>query len=211
MTQDSPEPETAPTYVILVAVTFDKTGMQALTEAVRLSQLHPSSQLHVVHVIHERGSAGPRRDRVPTERRLELSPAELKEYVAQVCAEAPSDVQTHVRAGVPSRAILRTAAEIKAELVVVGAHRRSGVKKLVRGSVAEQVFQHSHCPVFIAVPKDYADRPVQPPQTVCPRCMAVRQRTYGGQLWCERHERARTRPPEQLGGIKLPDRTHYHP
>jgi nucleotide-binding universal stress UspA family protein len=199
-----------PRYVILVAVTFDKPGVHALSEAARLAQLHPNSVLHVVHVAPEHADSGPRR-RSSRLRPLQLSPAELQEYVRQACPAAPAGVVAHVRVGLPSRAILRTAAEINAELVVIGEDRRPRARKPA-ASVAQQVFQHAHCPVFIAMPKAYTAQPVaRAVETACPRCQDARQRTYGEQLWCEKHERLHARRRKGAPELQLPDRMHYHP
>jgi len=46
--------------------------------------------------------------------------------------------------------ILRRAEEWHAELIVVGTHGRVGLKRLLLGSVADQVVRAAHCPVLIA-------------------------------------------------------------
>ena len=88
----------------------------------------------------------------------------------------------------PSRSILQTAVDLSADLVVVGTHQRVGMEKLWLGSVAEQVLQHAHCPVLVAVPKNYAGKTlsdsIAPP---CPKCIAVREQSHGAQFWCEQH------------------------
>jgi universal stress protein A len=213
----------APRHAILVALTFDRTGRQALLRGAALSALHPGSELHVVHVIAElNGDPARPRDRMSSAQRLELAPAELTTYVQQACGNPQLQVTTHVRVGKPSRAILRTAAEIKAELIVVGTHRRSGMKKLMLGSVAEQVLQHAHCPVFIAMPTDYTDEPHAEhdergehgdrQETHCPRCQSARRRSHGEQLWCDKHARARQRPHSGAeSSLELPNRMHYRP
>lgn len=44
-------------------------------------------------------------------------------------------------------AIVRAAREAKADLIVMGTHGRSGVRRMVLGSVAEQVVRAAECPV----------------------------------------------------------------
>ncbi|MEY4578536.1 MAG: hypothetical protein RL701_3239 [Pseudomonadota bacterium] len=186
-------------YAIVVALTFDETGVNALREAARIAELHPASQLHVVHVVSQITTRSSSRKLVSVERRLERAPDVMRRYVEHVWSNVPRKVIGHLRVGVPSRAILQTAADVNAELVVVGTHRRSGVKKLMLGSVAEQVVRHAHCPVFIAMPKDYStagkktrsERP-EPP---CPHCLDVRHRSAGAQLWCPQHGQAPVAAP----------------
>ena len=47
------------------------------------------------------------------------------------------------------RGILDAAAGIEADLIVMGSHGRSGLEKMVLGSVAQRVLSHSHLPVFV--------------------------------------------------------------
>jgi universal stress protein A len=50
--------------------------------------------------------------------------------------------------GLPADEILRAARRVRADLVVVGTHGRSGVSRLFMGSVAERVVRESRCPVL---------------------------------------------------------------
>lgn len=60
----------------------------------------------------------------------------------------PRVVVRHVAAtGNPVAEILRVAAEAKADLIVMGTHGRSGLSRMVMGSVAEGVLRESACPV----------------------------------------------------------------
>ncbi|MBL0309665.1 MAG: universal stress protein [Bacteroidetes bacterium] len=58
-------------------------------------------------------------------------------------------IQTTLRSGDFAKAILDTAAELKADVIVMGTHSRRGVEKILLGSVAEQVLNHSSIPLFI--------------------------------------------------------------
>ena len=48
-----------------------------------------------------------------------------------------------------AKAILETAANCKADVIVMGSHSRSGIDKILMGNVAKKVLQHSHLPLFI--------------------------------------------------------------
>jgi nucleotide-binding universal stress UspA family protein len=56
------------------------------------------------------------------------------------------------------RCILELAAEIDADLLVVGTDRHTLLRKFILGSVAESVLREAHCPVLVAMPKDYLTR-----------------------------------------------------
>jgi nucleotide-binding universal stress UspA family protein len=184
-------PATRSPFVILAALSFDSTGANVLREAARIAELRPDSQLHLVHVVVEEGPASSTSEIVALDRRLERAPAEIRGYVEQVWNDVPRKIVAHLRAGVPSRSILQTAVDLDADLVVVGTHQRQGMEKLWLGSVAEQVLRHAHCPVLVAVPKDYTGKSrsdsIEPP---CPKCVAMRQKSHGEQFWCEQHSHA---------------------
>ncbi|MEP7142749.1 MAG: universal stress protein [Ferruginibacter sp.] len=46
-------------------------------------------------------------------------------------------------------AILKAANDLKADVIVMGTHSRSGLDKLLMGSIAEKVLHHSDIPLFI--------------------------------------------------------------
>ena len=48
--------------------------------------------------------------------------------------------------------ILRIAAERPCELIVIGTHGRSGIERLLLGSVTEQVIRQASCPVLTTKP-----------------------------------------------------------
>jgi nucleotide-binding universal stress UspA family protein len=50
--------------------------------------------------------------------------------------------------GPPAQAILKIADEENVEMIVMGTHGRSGVPRLLMGSVAEAVVQKAKCPVL---------------------------------------------------------------
>lgn len=55
--------------------------------------------------------------------------------------------------GEPEKEILNIAKEWQADLIVMGTHGRSGITKLLFGSVAEYVLKHSEVPVIVAPPE----------------------------------------------------------
>lgn len=69
------------------------------------------------------------------------------------------DVQVAHRllVGHPADAIVKFAAEHPVDLIVMGTHGRTGVARLVMGSVAEAVVRHANCPVLtVKQPQDAA-------------------------------------------------------
>ena len=58
-------------------------------------------------------------------------------------------VNTSVRVGHPRTSIVDVAAKWHAELIIVGSHGRSGLDRLLLGSVSESVARHAPCSVQI--------------------------------------------------------------
>jgi len=54
------------------------------------------------------------------------------------------------RDGSPGRAVVDVAKELNADLVVVGSHGRTGIKRFLLGSVAEKIVRLCECSVFVA-------------------------------------------------------------
>jgi nucleotide-binding universal stress UspA family protein len=66
------------------------------------------------------------------------------------CIAAPGlSVETAVSEGDPRTVIVDAADEWDADLIVVGSHGRTGLKRLVLGSVAQSVVAHAHCSVEV--------------------------------------------------------------
>jgi nucleotide-binding universal stress UspA family protein len=73
------------------------------------------------------------------------------DYLAQVQQRIPETVATerHVLRGAPGPSILDHAERTNADLIVMGTHGRSGVSRLILGSVADQVVRAGKSPVLL--------------------------------------------------------------
>lgn len=104
-------------------------------------------------------------------------------------------IVTHFRVGKPAPMLIQLAVDLDADVIVVGTHNRTGIKRLVMGSVAETVVHQARCPVVVVRKKDHlelGDVPeVEPP---CKACMDTRAASNGAEMWCARHALAKYRP-----------------
>lgn len=191
---NNPSIATQPSYTILVAVAFDPTSDVALYEAMRLAQRSGGSRLHVVHVVG---------DSAANEELSEVAPGRIPKIGDLLRARIETawqqagevTVVAHLRAGDAAEAILRAAVEVNADIIVVGSHRRTALSKLMLGSIADRVLHESHCPVLIAVPKDYDDAATTAHvEAVCEDCSIVRVQSGSTRLWCERHSKPYLEP-----------------
>jgi len=81
--------------------------------------------------------------------------AVLREYldlVAGQLKEKGLDVETEIRRGVPSKEILGAALEWRCDVIAMTTRANRGLKRLVLGSVAEEVLRNSRLPVLLVAP-----------------------------------------------------------
>jgi len=95
-------------------------------------------------------------------------------------------VMSHLRVHAPAHEIAQLAADLEADLVVVGMHGRGTVVRFFLGSIAESVTRLAPCPVLVFRPKGL---PPEYPriEAPCPRCLEVRTESGGREYWCEQH------------------------
>jgi len=55
--------------------------------------------------------------------------------------------------GIPEKEILNIANEWEADLIVMGTHSRSGLDRILTGSIAEYIIRHAHVPVLVTPPR----------------------------------------------------------
>ncbi len=180
--------------VVVVGVDYSETGDLAFDRAIQLCQTEPNSSLHVVNVAPKLLAAdlgyAPMLD--PRTRPAEVE-ARLRDYVQKKLSNlkeqrrtAPDRIEAHVRWEAPGDEIAQLAADLEADLVVVGTHGRHGLRRVMMGSVAEQVVRLAPCPVLVVRPKGVMQEipAIEPP---CPECLKTRTASAGATLWCEQH------------------------
>ncbi len=83
---------------------------------------------------------------------------EIAERAASQLRQAGLTVKARMVRGDPRIVLEETARSESADLVVVGSHGRSGIKKLLLGSVASHVVAHAPCPVLVVKPPSWSPR-----------------------------------------------------
>lgn len=81
------------------------------------------------------------------ERRREAQDA--VERVRQALAEQGLRVDGRLAEGRPDQAIVETATRESADLIVMGSHGRTGLDRILMGSISERVLNQSNCPVLV--------------------------------------------------------------
>lgn len=76
--------------------------------------------------------------------------------------------ETAIVQDTPSRAILRTATDMRADLIIMGTHGRHGLRRAILGSVTENVLHGSHVPVLTVTPTLMRDQKPGISRILCP-------------------------------------------
>ncbi len=170
----------SPRSVVVVAVDRSDIGGAVLAFGVESARVRAGAELHIITVVDWAPQVGE-----GVAFALEHGRERAERLVEQAMASFTGPVFAHVTAGTPWREIVQIASDLDADLVVVGTHGATGLKRLVLGSVAEQVVRKSSCPVLVYRPKvDQGVPEIEPP---CPACVEARQTSGGTQLYCQRH------------------------
>lgn len=179
-------------YRILAAVSLDETGDWALFEGLRLARGRPDAELHVVHVVEGSVLTDPGDVFRDTDERLADAPNKVRRRIERFWLEeaSPETVLGHFRLGAAAPMILRLAVDIAADIIVVGSHRSTLLRRWFSGSVSEAVARGAHCPVLIAMPKSYEGaESSELVERSCTDCDEVRRASGDALGWCERHRR----------------------
>jgi nucleotide-binding universal stress UspA family protein len=139
---------------ILVPIDFSPSSQAALEYAAFLAG-EVGAALEVLHVWESGGYVGP--DALAAMPGISRPPGweqtragvrrEVERFVERAHAH-PAVVGVRVEAGTPVEAILAAVKAAGADLVIMGTHGRTGLSRLLLGSVAEEVLRRASCPVL---------------------------------------------------------------
>jgi nucleotide-binding universal stress UspA family protein len=135
---------------ILVPVDFSLTSLRALNVAVPLARATGAhcDLLHVIEPeVYAAGMDGAMLA-VPVPASVEAAQSELAR-VRQQFLPASVEASLLVAQGQAATVIVETARKRGADLIVLSTHGRTGLKRMLLGSTAEEVVVHANCPVFV--------------------------------------------------------------
>ncbi len=83
--------------------------------------------------------------------------SETAKYMADLSASLAKEgfnSKIMVREGPIAETILAVAEEVKADVIAMSTHGRSGMRRWLMGSIADRVINHSHVPVMLIRPSE---------------------------------------------------------
>ncbi|MBW2272092.1 MAG: universal stress protein [Deltaproteobacteria bacterium] len=142
---------------IVAATDFSPTAELALERAKELAREH-GARVVLAHAITLQpfAAGGPELGTLPSDFEYQVREASVKrlENLAEAIRGEGIDVETKVHSGLPAGMANSVAAEVDADLMVIGTRGLSGFKHLVLGSTAEEIIRHAPCPVLTVHPGD---------------------------------------------------------
>ena len=135
-----------PKKCVVVPIDFSEESFGAVDAA--LSMVETPTQIHVIHVLPvlSPGEPGVMWDTLNDESRNQHAVEQLTGRLSD-----PKYQGIHVTSvvGDPGHQVADHAAALSAELIVMPSHGRTGLTRLLIGSVAERVIRLAHCPVLV--------------------------------------------------------------
>jgi universal stress protein A len=137
---------------ILVPIDFSETSKRALLFASDLAQQY-NAKLTLLFVYQAPNTFFPE----GYEPSVSMLFEDLYQYYEKSLASVAQSIEGQISStpnmklsqGVPDIEIIREATEGNYDLIVMGSHGRTGLSRVVIGSVAEKVVRHALCPTLI--------------------------------------------------------------
>lgn len=135
---------------MLVPLDFSPPSEHALVYALTLANVtkaevyasHIIPVPHMLDAFYERGLTPPES--------IKLINRKARQRVKEIVQAAGLSIPVRLRfqEGEAAAVILEQAVKLKADLIIMGTHGRSGAKRFLLGSVAEAVVRRAPCPVL---------------------------------------------------------------
>ena len=190
MTESSPTMVGGRVFVLAV----DLTSVSDPAVRLAIDIAGPHDALHVVHVVAPSGLTESQRIAARAAA-LENDPDVVRAYLDEVCTADDvwphSTIEIHTRIGEPVKAIIQLAVDLEAHFILCGTHGYHGVRRVLTGSVAEELVRDAPCPVLVAKTRNFGgfDK-TETEAPLCDACATIREQSGGETTWCTVHARA---------------------
>jgi len=137
---------------ILFVTDFSSYSEVAIPFAAHLAELYHANTVFAAHIISEPEGTGAVASAEELKEEREAAEAEMRNFVA-ANPFGKIAVEPHVGQGSIAEVVGTLIEEKKIDLVVVGTHARSGLRKLLLGSIAQRIFNTADCPMLTISPR----------------------------------------------------------
>ena len=158
---------------VLIATDFSAVSDKPLRHALAVAR-HYGAKFYLAHVVSSIGFtlAGPEAANTACQA-VWRDARELEDELVKKGALAGLQHDVIVRRGEVWEELDKVIKQEHVDLVVVGTHGRGGVRKLILGSVAEQIFRHADCMVLTVGPEASPEVPIDSHRSIRPFLFAT--------------------------------------
>jgi nucleotide-binding universal stress UspA family protein len=135
---------------ILISVDDSAYSIEAVKRGIELASIN-NAEVGLIHVIDESQTVGNIDAGIsPADALVILEKASIKfmEGLHNLYFH-DINIQQFSPVGKPVKEIIKTAERWGADLIITGTHRTSGWKRLIIGSISEEIIRHSKIPVMV--------------------------------------------------------------
>lgn len=158
---------------MLCAIDFSPISIEALRYAILVAK-RSGAQLHLAHVWQLPVVSSADGAVVVGLEMSDRIESDLTRQLADLAARHGGEhlaIETHLAMGEPAATTVTLATRLQCDVIVIGTHGRSGLPRVILGSVAERVVRMAHGRVIVVPPPaedrpSFAERPVS--RIVCP-------------------------------------------
>ncbi|WP_456471829.1 universal stress protein [Methanocaldococcus sp.] len=135
---------------IVVPTDGSEVSMEAVNHAIHIAK-KLNSEIYAIYVVDISPFVG-----LPMEGSWEMITEVLREEGEEILKKVKElgekegvEIKTKMLDGIPAEEIVRFAKEKNADLIVMGTTGKTGLERILLGSVAERVIKTSPCPVLV--------------------------------------------------------------
>ncbi|NTU94010.1 MAG: universal stress protein [Chlorobiaceae bacterium] len=134
---------------ILCPLDFSNASKNAFRYACEFAK-SMGSKIYLLHIVEPRPMAADMTlTYIPVEEDLEKAAREDLEPLVADAKQQGVDIQADVMIGIPAEVILQQIVDFDVSLLIMGSHGKTGLSRLLMGSVAEGVVRKAGVPVLI--------------------------------------------------------------
>ena len=130
---------------LLVPIDFHDHSLGAIEIAKHIAQIN-GGMVTLLHVVPMDEPIGGQMYDEDFKKQAEKDAARLAELGSQRLQGLNYEIVTEI--GDPATGIIDTAASREVDVIVIGTHGRKGLRRILMGSVAEEVLREAKCPVI---------------------------------------------------------------
>jgi nucleotide-binding universal stress UspA family protein len=148
-------------FPVVVGVDFTERSAYAVQEALQLARHVPRIELNFVHVVAAPADLHDANLIDQLSERMSRTMTRFESFVRDVMfvfgspPQGAYELAFHTRVGVVSKELHQVAVDTDAEMIIVGADKNTGLRRIFHRTAVSELLKMAHVPVVVAHPKDF--------------------------------------------------------